>query len=34
LESNKNFKKKAYELALKETFLRMDELLLTVEGKK
>lgn len=34
LEKNKNYKNKNYEAALKETFLRMDELLATPEGKK
>lgn len=34
LKANKNFQSKAYEEALKETFLKMDELLNTEEGKK
>jgi len=33
LEINKNFVKKNYELALKETFLKMDSMLLTHEGR-
>jgi serine/threonine protein phosphatase PrpC len=34
LQNNKNFINKNYEESLKETFLRMDELLNTEEGKK
>ncbi|CAD8197826.1 unnamed protein product [Paramecium pentaurelia] len=34
LMKNKNFKDQKFEEALKETFLRMDELLLTPEGQK
>jgi hypothetical protein len=33
LEINKNFVKKNYELALKETFLRMDQMILSSEGR-
>lgn len=34
LKNNENFKKGEYEKALKETFLKMDELLMTEQGKK
>lgn len=34
LEANPNFKKADYEKALRETFMKMDVLLLTPEGKK
>jgi hypothetical protein len=34
LEANKNYQNKDYEKALKETFLKMDELLLTEAGKR
>lgn len=34
LLKNKNFKEQKYEDALKETFLKMDELLLLPEGQK
>lgn len=34
LEANKNYQNKEYEKALKETFLKMDQLLLTEAGKK
>jgi len=34
LEANSNFKKGHYEPALKETFLKMDELLRDEKGKK
>ena len=34
LEVNKHFHKKNYELALKQTFMRMDQMLASPEGKK
>lgn len=34
LKDNENFKKKSYKAALEETFLKMDEMILSPEGKK
>lgn len=34
LENNANYKKGVYDLALKETFLKMDDLLRDEKGKK
>jgi protein phosphatase/protein phosphatase 1G len=34
LEANKNYQNKDYEKALRETFMNMDEILKTPEGKK
>jgi hypothetical protein len=34
LEKNASYQKKEYEKALKETFVKMDELMLTEAGKK